>query len=103
MERPNHALFYTQPTFWADGPDIAKLRGRTDLTLQTPGIGLALAADYWLAWRNWDRRGRAGGRQNDGAPFAIASHQPDGFEDIAKASELVASGDIDDVIPRGAR
>lgn len=47
MERPNPDLFYTQPTFRADSPDLAKLRGRTDLTLQTPGIGLALAADYY--------------------------------------------------------
>jgi hypothetical protein len=47
MERPNPALFYTQPTFRADSPHLAKLRGRTDLTLETPGIDLALAFDYY--------------------------------------------------------
>lgn len=47
VERPNPDLFYTQPTFRADSPDLAKLRGRTDLTLKTPGIGLALAFDYY--------------------------------------------------------
>ena len=47
MERPDPDLFYTQPTFRADSPDLAKLRGRTDLTLHTPGIGLALAFDYY--------------------------------------------------------
>lgn len=47
MERPNPKLFYTQPTFKADSPDLAKLSGQKDWTLQTPGIGLALALDYY--------------------------------------------------------
>ena len=47
MERPDPALFYAQPTFKADSPDIEKLKGRTNLTLDTPGIGLALALHYY--------------------------------------------------------
>ena len=47
MERPNPNLFYTQPRFRADSPDIAKLKGQPDWTLETPGIGLALALDYY--------------------------------------------------------
>jgi hypothetical protein len=47
MERPNPNLFYTQPTFRADSPDLGKLGGQTEWTLQTPGIGLRLALDYY--------------------------------------------------------
>ena len=47
MKRPKPNLFYTQPTFKADSPDLAKLSGQRDWTLQTPGIGLALAFDYY--------------------------------------------------------
>lgn len=47
MERPNPNLFYTQPTFRAASPDLAKLRGQTEWTLQTPGIGFRLAFDYY--------------------------------------------------------
>jgi hypothetical protein len=46
-ERPNPNLFYTQPTFRAASPDLAKLRGQTEWTPQTPGIGLRLALDYY--------------------------------------------------------
>lgn len=47
MERPNPNLYYTQPTFRAASPDLAKLRGQTEWTLQTPGIELRLALDYY--------------------------------------------------------
>lgn len=47
MERPNPDFFYTQPTFRADSPDFAKAKGQTDWTLDTPGIGLVLAIDYY--------------------------------------------------------
>jgi hypothetical protein len=47
MERPNPDLFYTQPTFRADSPDFAKAKGQTEWTLETPGIGLVLALDYY--------------------------------------------------------
>ncbi|UPK19135.1 hypothetical protein [Bradyrhizobium sp. 131] len=49
MQRPNPNLFYTQPTFRADSPDLDKLKGQgqSDWTLDTPGIGLALALDYY--------------------------------------------------------
>jgi hypothetical protein len=47
MERPNPDLFYTQPTFRADSPDLAKAKGQTDWTLDTPGIRLRLALDYY--------------------------------------------------------
>jgi hypothetical protein len=47
MERPNPNLFYTQPTFRAASPDFAKLKGQTEWKLDTPGIGLALAFDYY--------------------------------------------------------
>lgn len=46
-ERPNPNLFYTQPVFRAASPDFEKLKGRADWTLETPGIGLALAFDYY--------------------------------------------------------
>jgi len=47
MARPNPNLYYTQPTFRADSPDLAKLAGQTEWTLQTPGIRLGLAFDYY--------------------------------------------------------
>ena len=47
MELPNPDLFYTQPTFRADSPDFAKAKGQTEWTLQTPGIELRLALDYY--------------------------------------------------------
>lgn len=47
MELPSPDLFYTQPTFRADSPDLDKLTGQTEWTLQTPGIGLRLALDYY--------------------------------------------------------
>ncbi|MHC2624004.1 hypothetical protein ACVIW2_006036 [Bradyrhizobium huanghuaihaiense] len=49
MRRPNPNLFYTQPTFRADSPDLDRLktRAQSDWTLDTPGIGLALALDYY--------------------------------------------------------
>jgi hypothetical protein len=47
MERPNPNLFYTQPTFRADSPDFAKAKGQTEWTLETPGMRLRLALDYY--------------------------------------------------------
>lgn len=44
---PNPNLFYTQPIFPADSPDFDKLKGQTEWTLQTPGIRLGLALDYY--------------------------------------------------------
>lgn len=39
--------FYAEPKFRRSSPDFEKLKGVTDLTLDTPGIGLALAFDYY--------------------------------------------------------
>jgi hypothetical protein len=39
--------FYAEPRFRRSSPDFDKLKGVTDLTLDTPGIGLALATDYY--------------------------------------------------------
>ena len=39
--------FFAQPCFRAASPDFAKLKGATELTLKTPGVGLALAMDYY--------------------------------------------------------
>jgi hypothetical protein len=39
--------FYAEPRFRRSSPDFDKLKGMTDLTLDTPGIGLALAIDYY--------------------------------------------------------
>lgn len=47
MKRPDLNFFYTQPTFRAASPDLDKLRGQTEWTLQTPGIELRLALDYY--------------------------------------------------------
>ena len=44
---PNSRLFYAQPQFRASSPDFAKLKKHTEWTLDTPGIGLALAFDYY--------------------------------------------------------
>lgn len=41
--------FYAEPKFRAASPDFAKLKAATDLTLETPGIVLALAMDYYRA------------------------------------------------------
>lgn len=40
-------FFYTQPQFRAAAPDAAKLKDVTEWTLNTPGVGLALALDYY--------------------------------------------------------
>lgn len=47
MERLNPNFFYTQPMFRAESPDLAKAKGQTQWTLETPGIGLVLAWDYY--------------------------------------------------------
>jgi hypothetical protein len=39
--------FFAQPCFRAASPHLAKLKGATELTLETPGVGLALAMDYY--------------------------------------------------------
>jgi hypothetical protein len=39
--------FFAQPCFRAASPDLAKLKGATELTLETPGVKLALAMDYY--------------------------------------------------------
>ncbi|MGY4598106.1 hypothetical protein ACVWXL_005852 [Bradyrhizobium sp. GM22.5] len=40
-------FFYTQPQFRAASADAAKLKNATEWTLDTPGVGLALALDYY--------------------------------------------------------
>lgn len=45
MTLPN--AFYAEPRFRKSSPDFAKLRAATELTLETPGITLALALDYY--------------------------------------------------------
>jgi hypothetical protein len=44
---PNARFYYAQPLFRASSPDFEKLKGQTEWTLDTPGIGLALAFDYY--------------------------------------------------------
>lgn len=39
--------FYAEPRFRKSSPDIAKLKAATELTLETPGIALVLALDYY--------------------------------------------------------
>lgn len=39
--------FYAEPRFRSSSPDFEKLKKATDLTLETPGVGLALAMDYY--------------------------------------------------------
>lgn len=39
--------FYAEPRFRKSSPDFARLRAATELTLETPGIALALALDYY--------------------------------------------------------
>lgn len=39
--------FYTEPRFRRSSPDFEKLKSATKLALDTPGIGLALAIDYY--------------------------------------------------------
>lgn len=39
--------FYAEPRFRRSSPDFEKLKRATELTLDTPGIGLALAMDYY--------------------------------------------------------
>ena len=39
--------FYAEPRFRRSSPDFEKLKGVANLTLDTPGIGLALAIDYY--------------------------------------------------------
>jgi hypothetical protein len=39
--------FYAEPRFRRSSPDLEKLKGVANLTLDTPGIGLALAIDYY--------------------------------------------------------
>ena len=39
--------FYAEPRFRRSSPDLEKLKGVANLTLDTPGIGLALAFDYY--------------------------------------------------------
>jgi hypothetical protein len=48
--RPRMTLphfFYTEPQFRASSPDFAKLKAAPEWTIDTPGIGLALALDYY--------------------------------------------------------
>jgi hypothetical protein len=45
MTLPN--FFYAEPRFRASSPDIEKLKGASEWTLDTPGIGFALALDYY--------------------------------------------------------
>lgn len=39
--------FYAEPRFRRSSPDLEKLKSVANLTLDTPGIGLALAIDYY--------------------------------------------------------
>jgi hypothetical protein len=44
---PLPIAFFAQPCFRASSPDFQKLKGATELTLETPGVRLALAIDYY--------------------------------------------------------
>ena len=52
MDRLSPKIFYTQPMFRADSPNLAKARGQTDWTLETPGNGdcwdLLRGVDLWI-------------------------------------------------------
>ncbi|MCW2858267.1 MAG: hypothetical protein JWR52_3882 [Marmoricola sp.] len=91
MKRPNPNIFYTQPTFRADSPDIAKAKGQTDWTLETPGIRLRLAIDYYRfeAFANErDRNARCGPTAHEDVRYAPAKmkdlrHNGISLDDIA--------------------
>jgi hypothetical protein len=44
---PLPIAFFAQPCFRAASPDFAKLKAPTELALETPGVRLALAIDYY--------------------------------------------------------
>jgi integrase len=97
MERPNPNLYYTQPTFRAASPDLAKLRGQTEWTLQTPGIGLRLALDYYrfeaFATKH-ERDGRCGPTAHQDVRYAPATTKDLRSNDIT--IDMIACGhDID--------
>jgi len=56
-------IFYAEPRFRASSPDFAKLRGVTELTLETPGARLGMALDYYRpeAYANRHERDHACG------------------------------------------
>jgi hypothetical protein len=97
MERPDSNLFYTQPTFRAASPDLEKLKGQTDWTLQSPGIRLRLALDYYrfeaFATRR-ERDARCGPTAHQDVRYAPASMKDLRLNDVSIVS--VACGhDID--------
>jgi len=97
MERPNPDLFYTQPTFRADSPDLAEAKGQTDWTLDTPGIRLRLALDYYrfeaFATKH-DRDARCGATAHEDVRYAPATIGDLRHNDVS-LDEIACGHDID--------
>jgi hypothetical protein len=97
MERPNPNLFYTQPTFRADSPDFAKAKGQTDWTLDTPGIRLRLALDYYrfeAFATEHDRDACCGATGHEDVRYAPAT-MGDLMRDDVSLDEIACGHDID--------
>ena len=97
MDRPDPALFYTQPTFRAVSPDFAEAKGQTDWSLETPGMRLRLALDYYRFEAFADaqtRDARCGATGHEDVRYAPATIGDLTHNDIT--SDMVACGhDID--------
>jgi hypothetical protein len=97
MERPNPDLFYTQPTFRADSPDFAKAEGQTDWTLDTPGMRLRLALDYYrfeAFATEHDRDARCGATAHEDVRYAPATIGDLRHDDVS-LDEIACGHDID--------
>lgn len=97
MERPNPDLFYTQPTFRADSPDLAEAKGQTDWTLDTPDIRLRLALDYYrfeAFATEHDRDARCGATAHEDVRYAPATIGDLRHNDVS-LDEIACGHDID--------
>jgi hypothetical protein len=97
LERPNPELFYTQPTFRADSPDFAKAKGQTDWTLDTPGIRLRLALDFYrfeAFATEHDRDVRCGATAHEDVRYAPATIFDLRHNDVS-LDEIACGHDID--------
>ena len=76
---------YAEPKFRASSPDFAKLKAASDWTLDTPGIGLALALDYYCVEAfasEKDRNAACGPTAHDDVRYVPASRRDLSREDI---------------------
>jgi hypothetical protein len=97
MERPNPGLFYTQPTFRADSPDFANAKGQTEWTLDTPGVRLRLALDFYrfeAFATEHDRDARCGATAHEDVRYAPATIGDLRHNDVS-LDEIACGHDID--------